>query len=207
MERLIKHSSGGRHAPTEPSSPRKDRRGVRTQFLRASNQIAPDSYLGDILRRGKNLPRKRHTHRDPDNSDGSEEESSDSDFSGSDSDSDSSDSSSSFDSESDSMRNGRHHRHRKKRTIKYKPLTPTLPDKYGGESDPLKFYRYVTQCERFCHEARIPKGDQVAKCVRTHLIHIFFISVFLSFLSFSCFTSIITHAVYIRYPFLFLMLL
>jgi len=35
-------------------------------------------------------------------------------------------------------------RHRKKRKIKYKKLTPTTPDKYGGESDPLEFYRYVT---------------------------------------------------------------
>jgi hypothetical protein len=43
-------------------------------------------------------------------------------------------------------------------------LTPTSPDKYGGEADPLKFYHYVTQCERLCCEAGLLKRDQVAKC-------------------------------------------
>jgi len=38
------------NAPSEPSlSPQKGRRGDKTPVLWASNQIAPDSYLRDIL--------------------------------------------------------------------------------------------------------------------------------------------------------------
>ena len=95
---------------------------------------------------------KRQVHLgDDDSGDSSDEDSSDSDSSSSDS-----DSSDSSESESDDPRDECHH-HRKKRKVKYKPLTPTTPDKYSGETDPLKFYCYVTQCERLCHEARIPK--------------------------------------------------
>ncbi|KAF4609772.1 hypothetical protein D9613_012054 [Agrocybe pediades] len=47
---------------------------------------------------------------------------------------------------------------------RYKPLTPTAPDKYGGEPDIMKFLKYMTQCERFCEEAALPARDQVAKC-------------------------------------------
>ena len=88
---------------------------------------------------------------DDDSGDSSDEDSSDSD-SGS-SDLDSSDSS---ESESDDSRD-EHRHHCKKRKVKYKPLMLTTPDKYSGETDPLKFYRYVTQCERLCREAGIPK--------------------------------------------------
>jgi hypothetical protein len=154
MEKLIEDASGGRHAPTEPSSlPRKEKRGDKTPVLRASNQIAPDSYLGDILGRKKRPSSRRRRHTDKYDS-GDSSDPSDSDPSSSDSDSESSDSE---DSDSEN-----HHRRKKK--IKYKPLTPTTPDKYGGEADPLKFYHYVTQCERLCREAGLPKRDQVAKC-------------------------------------------
>ena len=151
MEKLIEDASGGRHAPSESSmSPQKGRRGDKTPILCASNQIVPDSYLGDILGQGKKSLAKRQVHLgDDDSGDSSDEDSSDSDSSSSDS-----DSSDSSESESDNPRDECHH-HRKKRKVKYKPLTPTTPD--SGETDPLKFYRYVTQCERLCHEARIPK--------------------------------------------------
>jgi DNA replication initiation complex subunit (GINS family) len=60
MEKLIEDASGGRHAPTEPSaSPRKEKRGDKTPVLWASNQIAPDSYLGDILGRKKRPSSRR----------------------------------------------------------------------------------------------------------------------------------------------------
>jgi len=158
MEKLIEDASGGRHAPTEPSeSPQKGRQGDKTPVLHASNQIAPDSYLGDILgQEKKSLTKRQVRYGDDDSEDSSDDDSSDSDSS-------SPDSSDTSDSESEDSRDGRHH-HRKKRKIKYKPLTLTTPDKYSSEADPLKFYRFVTQCERLCREAWIPKQDQVAKC-------------------------------------------
>jgi hypothetical protein len=126
MEKLIEDASGGRLAPTDPLfSPQKDRRGDKTPVLRASNQIAPDSYLGDILGRGKKPLSKRRNRQGADDSEDSVD--SDSDPSSSDSDSDSSNSSESSEDSRDA-----HRRHRKKRKIKYKPLTPTSPDKYSG---------------------------------------------------------------------------
>ncbi|KAF4615592.1 hypothetical protein D9613_012904 [Agrocybe pediades] len=47
---------------------------------------------------------------------------------------------------------------------RYKPLTPTAPDKYSGEPDVMKFLKYMTQCERFCEEAALPVRDQVSRC-------------------------------------------
>ncbi|PPQ87020.1 hypothetical protein CVT25_009045, partial [Psilocybe cyanescens] len=47
---------------------------------------------------------------------------------------------------------------------RYKPLLPTSPDKYHGNADFMKFYKYITQCERFCKEAALPPRDQVVKC-------------------------------------------
>ena len=153
MEKLIEDASGGRHAPSEPSmSPQKGRQGDKTPVLHASNQIAPDSYLGDILGQEKKSLAKQQVHLgDNDSGDSSDEDSSDSDSSSSDS-----DSSDSSESESDDPQDEHRHR-RKKRKVKYKPLTLTTPDKYGGETDLLKFYHYVTQCERLCCEAGIPK--------------------------------------------------
>ncbi|CAA7268277.1 unnamed protein product [Cyclocybe aegerita] len=47
---------------------------------------------------------------------------------------------------------------------RYKPLSLTPPDKYHSDADPLKFYRYVNQCERFCCEAGLPMQDRIPKC-------------------------------------------
>ena len=98
MEKLIEDASGGRHAPSEPSmSPQKGRQGEKTLVLHASNQIAPDSYLRDILRQGKKSLAKRQVHlSDDDLGDSSDEDSSNSDSSSSDL-----DSSDSSESESD----------------------------------------------------------------------------------------------------------
>ncbi|KAH9481337.1 hypothetical protein JR316_0005859 [Psilocybe cubensis] len=47
---------------------------------------------------------------------------------------------------------------------RFKPLPPTAPDKYHGDADFMKFYKYITQCDRFCKEAALPPQDQVVKC-------------------------------------------
>jgi len=109
MEKLIEDASGGRHAPTEPSeSPQKGRRGDKTPVLRASNQIAPDSYLGDILGRGKkSLTKRQARYGDDDSEDSSDDDSSDSDSS-------SPDSSDASDSESEDSRDGRRHRRKRR---------------------------------------------------------------------------------------------
>lgn len=49
-------------------------------------------------------------------------------------------------------------------TVRFKPLAPTTPDKYNGDADFMRFYKYITQCERFCEEAALPPRDQVVKC-------------------------------------------
>ncbi|CAA7270376.1 unnamed protein product [Cyclocybe aegerita] len=56
-----------------------------------------------------------------------------------------------------------HHKKKKKCTV-YKQIAPTTPEKYSGEADPMKFYRFATQCARFCREANIPKYDRISKC-------------------------------------------
>lgn len=47
---------------------------------------------------------------------------------------------------------------------RFRPLAPTTPTIYHGDEDPMKFFKYVSQCKRFTREAQLPLTDQVACC-------------------------------------------
>ena len=47
---------------------------------------------------------------------------------------------------------------------RFRPLAPTTPTIYHGDEDPMKFFKYVSQCKRFTREAQLPLTDQVARC-------------------------------------------
>ncbi|KAJ3506850.1 hypothetical protein NLJ89_g6638 [Agrocybe chaxingu] len=146
-------SDGGREMQREPlpvgQTPSRVRNS-RPEVLRASNQVAPDSYLSWALNGNKKHPPEQPTRGAADGQDEEEDSSSEDDEDPSDSDpSDSED-------EED-------HKKKKKRTV-YKQIAPTTPEKYSGEADPMKFYRFATQCARFCREANIPKYDRISKC-------------------------------------------
>ncbi|KAF8875674.1 hypothetical protein CPB84DRAFT_1752626 [Gymnopilus junonius] len=48
--------------------------------------------------------------------------------------------------------------------VHHKLLVPTPPDKHSRKADMMKYYKFITQCKRFCKKAALPPDIQALKC-------------------------------------------
>ncbi|KAG6914196.1 hypothetical protein DXG01_001820 [Tephrocybe rancida] len=179
MANMVSHASEG-------TSKKESKGKTRSASVKASKQVNPKSYLGKAF---KDLSENESSNESASTSDSDSSGSDPSDSSSSDngseslSDSPSSssnrNSSSSGDSgDSDEEHDHKHKKSQKKSKAKAKKartkskkcakakrstLKPTPPDKYNGSADPVKFVRFINQCNMYLKRGKVPKEDEVAK--------------------------------------------